>query len=52
MARDRFTAFLYGVNIPGGVWLKAAQVEVTLTRDLPGIRYAKCIGDADNSSWK
>lgn len=43
-----YAGFLYGVNIPGGVWLKAAEVEAKLRRDLPVLGYVKCVGDADN----
>jgi hypothetical protein len=43
-----YAGFLYGVNIPGGVWLKAAEVEAKLRESLPGIGRVRCIGDADN----
>jgi hypothetical protein len=43
-----YAGFLYGVNIPGGVWLKAGEVEAKLRRDLPALGYVKCVGDADN----
>lgn len=45
---DLYAGFLYGVNIPGGVWLKVAEVEANLRSGLPGLGYVKCVGDADN----
>ena len=43
-----YAGFLYGVNVPDGIWLKSADVETKLRNGFRGLGYAKCVGDADN----
>lgn len=47
-ASDAWVGFLYGVNIPGRVWLKPEHGETRLRENSAGLAYVKCVGDADN----
>lgn len=41
-------AFLFGVNIPGGVWFRREQVESQLQRLAPALTVIDRVGDVDN----
>jgi hypothetical protein len=43
----QYVAFLYGVNIPGGVWLKTTDLPDKVN-SISQVRFLKCVGDADN----
>ncbi len=45
---DLYAGFLYGVNIPGGIWLKAAEVEAKLREYFRELTFA----DRDGAAWE
>ena len=43
-----FAGFLYGVNIPGGVWISSNEIHAKLNSFHPKVRFIEYVGDTDN----
>ncbi len=48
MTQHAFAGFLYGVNIPGGKWIRSGEVASKFAPLPDGLRFGQIVGDTDN----